>query len=77
MTPIEAAARALAKHRSGVDDFDELDKSVQETLKAEARAVLAATREPSDTMLDAAHGNEHADWDAGWRAMIDAALGEG
>lgn len=74
---IETAARALAKQQSGTDDFDALDEGLQETLKAEVRAVLGAVREPSDSMAEAGRFPAEDDGPvACWTAMIDAALAE-
>ena len=76
-SPIEAAARALAKKQSGADDYDALDEGLQEALKDEVRAVLGAIPRPSWKMLQAADNIEMAPWDSGWEAMINAALEEG
>lgn len=72
--PIERAAGALCKLDGHPSGATMRGWPLWHDYREEARAVLQAIGEPSETMLDAAHGNEHADWEAGWRAMIDAAL---
>ena len=82
-TPLERAARALAKC-SGWEDAWEM-------WLPEARAVLMSVREPSEAMLDASFipasascsnfGDEAMLLPSGttvvWQAMIDSALNEG
>jgi hypothetical protein len=53
MTPLEKAARALAKVQSGTDEWDAYDQAFQETLIEAVRAVLQAIREPSEVMVEA------------------------
>jgi hypothetical protein len=68
---IERVARAVAKCQNGEDDDWEYYKN-------EARAALAAMREPTEEMMLAGErANEPLDSPAytTWRAMIDAALG--
>lgn len=86
MTPIERAARALA--RFSVRDesqFPYISKSEAErswpAFEPQARAVLQAIREPSEAMLQA--GEAHMDEvapnepvDLIWKDMIDAVLKE-
>jgi hypothetical protein len=85
MTPLEKAARALAKVQSGTDEWDAYDQAFQETLIEAVRAVLQAIREPSEGMIEAALLRE-TEWDTdsirrechanAWVTMIDAALTE-
>lgn len=56
MSPLEAAARALAKHQRGTDDFDALEEALQEALKDTVRVVLEAFRVPNEDMLQAGGG---------------------
>jgi hypothetical protein len=77
MTPIEAAARAIAISRDGYDYH-------WRGCLIEVRLVLDAIRQPSEAMVHAAvltfvrenGGIEHAPFMT-WQAMIDAALTEG
>ncbi|MHB9879070.1 hypothetical protein ACSMXM_05350 [Pacificimonas sp. ICDLI1SI03] len=48
MTPLDRAARALAKAQSGTDDWDALDAELQDKLRDEARAVIEAFQEAGD-----------------------------
>jgi hypothetical protein len=81
MSPLERAARALAKAESGEDCFDDFDEDFQETFMAAARAVLEAVRDPSKTMCEVG-ANRLRDPDKGprataqdvWREMINAAV---
>lgn len=89
MTPLERAARDLAKALGG--DFDEsLGGEIEwkEDYMNAVRAVLLAIREPSEGMVksfvdQALHGDvlSHGGWQGyakdQWRAMIDKALEEG
>lgn len=74
---IDRAARALVLAESGGDDFDAFDAEMQDTIRANVRAVLAAIREPTESMVIAAQlGDAWAmdDPEGMWREMIDAAL---
>lgn len=70
-TPLRRAARALAKHQSGVDDFDSLDEALQDALIEEVRVVLREVREPSVEMKHASDRIAHARDEEIWQAMID------
>jgi hypothetical protein len=77
VTPLERAAQAIVGARIGEPgysgDWDEDD------VKA-ARAVLTAIREPNEGMVEAGRDRcdcEEHQMEAGWQAMIDAALAEG
>lgn len=84
MTMLDHAARALAKLRSGVDDYDALDDELKADLKHEARTMLLALRDPSDQVTTAGaevirnvHAGEtgeafQSDAANTWRFMIDA-----
>lgn len=48
MSPVERAARALARHESGTDCYDGLDEAQQQTLQESVRVVLEALQEPAD-----------------------------
>lgn len=81
-TMIERVAKAIAQadERNGGPPYDYtigLGKHAKEALFDRARAAIAAMREPTMNMIDA------ADYDGGvlppqraWPAMIDAALSE-
>jgi len=85
MSMIERAARALAKSESGHDDWDNLDPPLQDELRSNVRAVIAALREPSRWVSDAGEkypGTENChsigrhDMHTAWTRMIDALLSE-
>ncbi|WP_165912247.1 hypothetical protein [Novosphingobium sp. PhB165] len=82
---IERAARALAESESGHDDWDGLDKDLQEELKENARAVIQAIRLPSRAVSgegekclghEARHGIDWHDMEWAWTRMVDALLAE-
>jgi len=87
MTMLENAARALAKVRSGVDDYDALDDELRADLKAEGRAMLLPLRDPTDNVTSAGaeiirnvrQGESDAAFQSDaantWRFMIDAVIG--
>ncbi|KHL25351.1 hypothetical protein PK98_01080 [Croceibacterium mercuriale] len=50
---LDNAARALAKVRSGADDYEALDDQLKADLKVEARAMLLALRDPTDSVTSA------------------------
>lgn len=92
MTPLERAARAMAKIDS--PDPSALVGSPPQPIwhlyVPRVRAVIAAIREPSEAMREAAYGLEveirttmgnlergHSDGDGLFQAMIDALLEEG
>jgi hypothetical protein len=68
MTPLDTMARALTLSQSGADCFDALDEAMQESLRENVRAVLAALREPSEEMLKV--GAFHMAFDC-WRNDVD------
>ena len=86
MTMLDHAARAIAKVRSGGDDYDALDDELKADLKHEARTMLLALRDPSDEVKQAGaeiirnvrqgESAEAFQSDAAntWRFMIDAAV---
>jgi len=83
---IEKVARAIAKadeHYGGwpyekrVGEKLASGYSGREILFEEAKAAIAAMREPTDEMLVAAMEETAIDLKAEWKAMIDAALAEG
>ena len=77
MSPLEAVARALAKHQRGTDDFDALEEALQEVLKDTVRVVLEALRVPSEDMSQASEAKRQKLEACGARAdMIYAALKE-
>lgn len=64
MSPVERAARALARHESGTDCYDGLDEAMQQTLQESVRVVLEAVREPSeDQVREVIAAFDHAHWD--------------
>ena len=67
MTMLEKAARALAVLDGWKEDH-------WRGFIAEARAVLAAIREPDEAMLSAAYGDAIVGHGAAYTAMIDAIL---
>lgn len=79
---IVLAARSLAKAQSGVDDWDALDKELQETLIDEVRAVVIALRDAAGLLAsDGSQAAQDRVLDLGTRdaemvfaAMLDAAL---
>jgi len=79
MTPLERAARDLAKALGG--DFDEsLGGEIEwkEDYMNAVRAVLLAIREPSEGMIEAGSAGGDWPWSKGtFQAMIDKALEEG
>ena len=82
MTPLERAARVLAK-REYPDQPDEWHDSVWREYLDDAGAVVAAIREPSD-LMGLGLGKMGGEYRPGshsasqiWRAMIDAMLEEG
>lgn len=86
MTPIERAARVIAELAGG-GPWERMSEPHRESYIDEARAVIAAIREPSEAMVQAyADGidkdaciSPEAYWirDDGFSAMIDALLEEG
>lgn len=70
---IERVARAIAAAGTIVD-WDEMSVACQEQFTKEARAAIAAMREPSETMVDAGY-QASPPVEYIWQAMIDAALG--
>lgn len=86
MSPVERAARALARHESGTDCYDGLDEAQQQTLQDSVRVVMDTFREPDRMMTEAGaeivrnvHSEESGaafEDDAAnvWRVMIEAAL---
>jgi hypothetical protein len=82
VSPIERAARALAKSQIGVDEWDAYEDEFKESLKNDVRAVVAALAEASTRMIgrgslgmpqarpsDALGAAQQC-----WNAMIDEAL---
>jgi hypothetical protein len=54
--------------------WDQCDIGFQTGMRAEARAAIAAMREPTDEMRDEFYVGNYGDADNAWQAMIDAAL---
>jgi len=88
MTPVERVARAIYERRvNGLmrREWDSLDERVRGFYVDDARAALAAMREPSEGMMEAADDHKWGkpiegyavDVSAIYRAMIDKALEEG
>lgn len=88
MTPLERAARAL--HRRRVEGqhpkpdnypWESLSRREQAIFRADAYAILAAIREPSEAMVEAGWASEcvipSQSPEGAWQAMIDAMLEEG
>lgn len=75
---VDRVAKALMCSLHGHDDFSNAHPAMQAAYLRQARAVIAAMREPTDQMLDVAYDRD--DWDdacshaEAWRVMIDAAL---
>lgn len=70
MSMVERVARAICCHGYGCIDPDKC--RAMGNYEEDARAAIAAMREPSEGMLEAAR-NHHSDF-AIWQAMIDQAL---
>jgi hypothetical protein len=66
MTMIERVARAIAEAQGDEPDGDK-------DFEREARAAIAAMREPTDRMLAAANWSRDGAGHGGYEAMIDAA----
>lgn len=77
---VERVARAICEEQEPTP-WGELEESggsipTRDDFRAAARAAIAAMREPSAWMIDS--GTPHlAIAEHAWRAMVDAALGEG
>lgn len=76
---VDRAARALAAHESGSDDWNAHDEAFKETIRESVRVVLRSVRDCTEDMAEAVHASE--DWvddspDWVWETMIDAALRE-
>ncbi len=84
-TTLELAARALCELDSHSEDAMLSGKPLWMAYLPEARAVLAAIREPSRAVplsgansigMETGHLIDEGDMAGAWRAMIDAALSE-
>lgn len=80
MTAIEKAAQALHTEACRVMDTEEspwqdLPEELRDMYRGQARAAVAAIREPDEAMKRACGGDESIL--DGYEAMIDAALAEG
>jgi hypothetical protein len=73
MDMVERVARAIAAVNHE-DDFDRSDEARRMFIE-DARAAIAAMREPTEEMVKA-QWSEPTCGAEGWRAMIDAALNE-
>jgi hypothetical protein len=80
MNTVEKVARAISETRDLC--WDQYSPELKATYKAMARAAIAAMREPSEAMVEAAGCapvKSYAWQDgvkASWEAMLDAALAE-
>jgi hypothetical protein len=76
MTMIERVARATHNHsREHANSWDELLPYYHNKYRQDARAAIAAMREPTEAMINAGDRTDH-DVEAAtvWQAMIDEAL---
>jgi hypothetical protein len=76
---IERVARALCLRRGKIDGESDLGDYVERHWSChteEARDAIAAMREPTEAMVEAAGDAKNSDWDEIWHPMIDAALKE-
>lgn len=88
MTPLERAARALCELAGNPPGATMNGKALWQDYLPEVRAVIAAIREPSQTMVNAGNrtkpynvtgnceGTIHPVVQRAWPAMIDAMLAE-
>jgi hypothetical protein len=73
---IERVARAIGEKRAGNGKWEDYALGYQNDCRGEARAAIAAMREPTEGMVMAASDAKNSDWDEVWHPMIDAALKE-
>lgn len=72
---VERAAKALASSEAGDESFyDGLDIFTKAAFQKDARAVIAALREPTDAIRRVDTQSIYYTQDEIWRRMIDEAL---
>ena len=77
MTMIERVARAIYRHQCELNHYaDKWDEVNKPYFIGFARAAIAAMREPSEEMVQAAVRTTGGFPKPAWHAMIDAALEE-
>lgn len=78
---VERVARAIQASRGPKENWDFVTQATCDLWRADARAAIAAMREPNEGQLYAAHKATGGDILVGesrevWHAMIDAALAD-